>query len=101
MNRRDFTRTLLGTALGATTLQQGAFPVARTRSPESQEAGVPFKLSVMLWTVYPNLAFEERLEKIAEAGYQAVELVREYKKWSEEDFQKANSKKRSLGITFD
>jgi len=31
----------------------------------------------MLWTVYRDLPFEQRLEKVAEAGYQAVELVDE------------------------
>jgi hydroxypyruvate isomerase len=56
----------------------------------------------MLWTVFQKLPFEERLEKVAEAGYHAVELVgSEYKNWSEEDFRRANRKRRELGITFD
>ncbi len=101
MNRRDFTRTLFGTALGAATLQQGTFHSARAKSPEGQESAVSFKLSVMLWTVFRNQPFEERLEKVVEAGYQGVELVGEFKKWSEEDFRKANRKKRALGLTFD
>ncbi len=69
--------------------------------PTPDEAGVSFKLSVMLWTVYENLPFEQRLEKIAEAGYRNVELVGEYEKWSGEDFRKANRKRRELGLTFD
>jgi len=56
----------------------------------------------MLWTVFQKLPFEDRLEKVAEAGYHAVELVgREYKNWSDEDFRRANRKRRELGITFD
>jgi hydroxypyruvate isomerase len=55
----------------------------------------------MLWTVFQKLPFEQRLEKVAEAGYRAVELVGEYKNWSEEDFRRANRKRRELGITFD
>jgi len=55
----------------------------------------------MLWTVYTDLPFEQRLEKIAEAGYGSVELVDEFKKWSDEDFRRFNARKRSLGITFD
>jgi len=55
----------------------------------------------MLWTVFEKLPFEERLEKVAAAGYHAVELVGEYNRWSEEDFRRINGKKRSLGITFD
>ena len=38
----------------------------------------------MLWTVFRNQPFEECLEKVVEAGYQGVELVGEFKKWSEE-----------------
>jgi len=38
-------------------------------------SAAPFKLSVMLWTVFTNLPFDQRLEKVAEAGYHNVELV--------------------------
>ena len=55
----------------------------------------------MLWTVFRDLPFEERLEKVAEAGYHHVELVGEFRDWTPEDFAKANRKKRELGITFD
>jgi hydroxypyruvate isomerase len=55
----------------------------------------------MLWTVFQNLPFEERLEKVAEAGYRNVELVGEFEKWSETDWRNALRKQRELGITFD
>jgi hydroxypyruvate isomerase len=55
----------------------------------------------MLWTVFNDLPFEQRLENVAAAGYRCVELVGEYKKWSEEDFRRANAKRRELGISFD
>lgn len=55
----------------------------------------------MLWTVYRDLPFEERLEKMAEAGYKNVELVGEYAKWKNEDFDRANAARKRLGITFD
>jgi hydroxypyruvate isomerase len=101
MNRREFARTLAGTALAAPTL--AALPVhAKSALPEGEVRGVPFKISVMLWTVFQKLPFEERLEKVSEAGYHAVELTGgEYKNWSEEDFRRANRKRRELGITFD
>jgi len=101
MNRRQFGRTLAGTALAAPTL--AALPVhAESAPPEGETPRVPFKISVMLWTVFEKLPFEERLEKVAEAGYHAVELVgSEYKNWSEEDFRRANRRRRELGITFD
>jgi len=62
---------------------------------------IPYQLSVMLWTVYRDLPFEQRLEKMAEAGYQNVELVGEYAKWTNEDFDRANARRKRLGITFD
>jgi hydroxypyruvate isomerase len=64
--------------------------------------GAPaFPLSVMLWTVHKELPFEQRLEKVAEAGYHATQLVDEYKNWSNEDFVRFRRKRESLGITFD
>jgi hydroxypyruvate isomerase len=94
MDRRDFGRSLARAAVGVALLRSGAEAL-------SQSEPAPFKLSVMLWTVYRQLPFEQRLEKVAEAGYHAVELVHEYEKWSDDDFRRANARKRSLGISFD
>jgi hydroxypyruvate isomerase len=101
MNRRQFGRTLAGTALAAPAL--AGLPVhSESALAEGEVSGVAFKISVMLWTVFQKLPFEERLEKVAEAGYHAVELVgSEYQNWSDEDFRRANRKRRELGITFD
>ncbi len=106
MNRRDFARNFAGAALGAAALKTEVFGdsprgAADATAPEGEAPGVPFKLSVMLWTVFQKLPFEHRLEKVAEAGYKYVELVGEYQKWSEDDFRKANAKRRELGISFD
>ncbi len=95
MNRREFARTAVA-ALGA-----AAIPSALSSAQPSGSNSLPFNLSVMLWTVYKDLPFEQRLEKAAEAGYQAVELVKEFENWTDADFRRTNSKKRSLGITFD
>jgi hydroxypyruvate isomerase len=65
------------------------------------DAGVPFSLSVMLWTVFSHLPFEQRLEKVAEAGYRNVELVGEYEHWTDADFRQINAKRKLLGINFD
>jgi hydroxypyruvate isomerase len=100
MDRRTFSRKLVGAATAAALTD-------RTRVAEAQQgaisgqSSVPFKLSVMLWTVFNKLPFEERLEKVAQAGYKNVELVGEYEHWSEDDFKRANSKRNELGITFD
>jgi hydroxypyruvate isomerase len=103
MNRRTFTQTLAG-SLGAygltrdSALNSGQRPFAGEKPDVS---GAPFKVSVMLWTVFNDLPFERRLEKVAEAGYRNVELVGEYEKWSPADFQRPNAKRKELGITFD
>ena len=55
----------------------------------------------MLWTVFNDLPFEKRLEKVAEAGYRNVQLVGEYSKWTDEDFKRANTRRKELGIAFD
>lgn len=102
MNRRTFTQALAGT-VGALTLD-GA---AKLRGEESRftnhdvQPQVPFKISVMLWTVFRDLPFEQRLQKVAEAGYRNVELVGEYEKWSEADFHRVNTARKTLGINFD
>src|SRR5205814_2504165 len=102
MNRRTFTRTAGGILAGsmlpfrATVAGASSAPVANGKSAEA-----PFGLSVMLWTIFRDLPFEQRLEKVAQAGYTNVELVGEYETWSEQDFDRANAKRKQLGITFD
>ena len=94
MNRRTFGQTIAGAALSA------ALP--RVDSAQAPAAGAPsFGLSVMLWTVFKELPFEERLAKVAEAGYSKIELVGEYKNWSAGDFDRANAARKRVGIEFD
>jgi len=97
MNRRSFTQAMATAAL--------AYIVPPTQTsaatPEPSSKTPPFPLSVMLWTVFKDLPFEERLAKVAEAGYTNIELVGEYSKWSAEDFARANAARKLLGIHFD
>ena len=98
MNRRTFTQILATAALGVaaplTSREAGA-----AAAPEAQSS--PFPLSVMLWTVFTDLPLEQRLAKIAEAGYTNIELVGEYAKWSPDDFANANAARKRHGIRFD
>lgn len=96
MNRRTFAQTLAATALGA-----AAAPLAAGEPATSQPEAPPFPLSVMLWTVFNDLPFEQRLAKMAEAGYRNIELVGEYRDWADADFARANAARRQLGIHFD
>lgn len=99
MNRRTFAGTLATAAIAAALppLPAGARGIVASTQPEA----VPFPLSVMLWTVFKDLPFEERLAKVAEAGYNQVELVGEYRDWQEADFARANVARKRLGIRFD
>jgi len=99
LQRREFVGACAAAALAGAAA--GPSAMARTTSAASETEGVPFSLSVMLWTVYRDLPFEQRLEKVAEAGYHAVELVGEFKDWKKQDFADARRKKRELGIEFD
>lgn len=96
MRRREFMGICTGAAL---TAGRSASTFALPAAPESDT--VPFSLSVMLWTVYRDLPFLQRLEKIHEAGYRAVELVEEFKNWSKDEFAETRRRKHELGIEFD
>jgi hydroxypyruvate isomerase len=94
INRRQFAQGIASAAIGTTVLRGES-----TRDGESER--LPFPLSVMLWTVWTDLPFEQRLEHVAEAGYGNVELVGEYAKWPDSDFEQANAARKRLGIHFD
>jgi hydroxypyruvate isomerase len=103
MNRRAFGRSVAGAAASAAV---GSVALAMPASLSAQGSKdtattAPFELSVMLWTVFRGQPFAQRLEKVAEAGYHAVELVDEFKGWAKEDFAAARRKKRELGMEID
>ena len=98
MNRRTFAQTLAAAALAAAAPK---LPASAGRVASQSTGAAPFPLSVMLWTVFTDLSFEERLAKVAEAGYNQVELVGEYRDWTAEDFARANAARKRLGIHFD
>jgi hydroxypyruvate isomerase len=114
MNRRNFSKAFAGAALGPAALALQAHTGKQLKFSAPNTAGMvarsaadsgaveaPFKISIMLWTVFTDLPFEQRLEKVVEAGYYAVELVHEYSSWTEDDFARYNKKRAELGITFD
>jgi hydroxypyruvate isomerase len=99
MDRRRFAQALATAALVAAV--PGIPTAAESEPPEAGEGEPPFPLSVMLWTVFNDLPFEQRLAKVAEAGYKNIQLVGEYSKWSDADFEGANAARKRLGIRFD
>lgn len=100
MNRRTFNQQLATMALGTSILGPSA-TVAAQGATKAAAPSVPFDFSVMLWTVYRHLPFEERLQKMADAGYHNVELTGEWRKWTDADYARANAKRKSLGMHFD
>ena len=100
MNRRTFNRILATAGLGAASAPS-LLSATVPKAGQPGQTAAPYKISIMLWTVFNHLPFEQRLEKVSEAGYHAVELTNEFKDWTDADYQRVNRRKRQLGITFD
>jgi hydroxypyruvate isomerase len=81
---------------------------AHTLAPRSLGAQVPAdsgqvstQFSVMIWALNKLGTFEQNLDRVALAGYHHVELVGEFKKWSEEDYRRILAHLETLKITVD
>jgi hydroxypyruvate isomerase len=55
----------------------------------------------MLWTLAKIAPFDQSLDMVAQAGYQGVELVSEYRKWSDTDFTRISARLHSLNLVVD
>ena len=55
----------------------------------------------MLWTIERDSPFDQRVAKVADAGYHAIELVKEYKDWAPADFARARQQFQHLNIVVD
>lgn len=93
MNRRSFTLS------AATTVAASLLPSARAQSRPAAKG--PFKFSVMLWTLKKYGPLEKVLEIVAQAGYTGVEMVGEWKSWTDAEFSKFMTRTKSLGLTVD
>ena len=91
MNRREFAGMGMGAALAS------VWPVA------AQSVGVTNKVrfSFMLWALEKQAPFDQCLEWVAEAGYQGVELVGEFQRWSSTEKAGTMARMRRLGLVFD
>ena len=91
MNRREFAGMGMGAALAS------VWPVA------AQSVGVTNKVrfSFMLWALEKQAPFNQCLEWVAEAGYQGVELVGEFQRWSSTEKAGTMARMRRLGLVFD
>lgn len=85
--------------MGAAVL--GTLPHSAPGAQAQGENPAPYDISVMLWAVFRNLPFDQKLDKISEAGYKNAELVGEYHKWTDAELERVLAKKKELGINFD
>jgi hydroxypyruvate isomerase len=88
--------SLAGTALASQNLVAQA--VAESGDPTGQASA---QFSIMMWTLNKQGTFEENLERVAQAGYHHVELVGEFKKWSEDDYRRILARMETLKISVD
>jgi hydroxypyruvate isomerase len=92
MNRREFGKLMASAALVPTWVSASAQGVGVAK-------GVRF--SFMLWALEKQAPFDRCVEMVAEAGYQGVELVGEFQKWSPAEKSRIMARMRSLGMVFD
>jgi hydroxypyruvate isomerase len=92
MNRRTFVQLAAGATLAQPLLADALRAAA-------DATGVRF--SVMLWTLEKQFPFERCVEIVAEAGYNGVQLVGEFQKWTAEETQRTVSRIHSLGLVVD
>ena len=99
--RRMITRRTL-VAMTAASLAGSVLAPRNLAGQVMGDAGQPgTQFSVMLWTLNKFGTFEENLERVAQAGYHHVELVGEFKKWSEDDYRRILARMEALKISVD
>ncbi len=74
-------------------------PLAAQTVADPGQASTQF--SVMIWTLKKFGTFEENLDRVAMAGYHHVELVGEFKQWSEDDYRRIIARMETLKISVD
>jgi hydroxypyruvate isomerase len=90
LTRRSFAQ-LMTTAL--------ALPRIALAQPGQGLAASQF--SVMMWALNKQGTFEQNLERVAQAGYRHVQLVDEFKHWSDDDKRRIQARMAALGISVD
>ena len=100
MQRMLTRRTLVGmTAASLAGRALAPRNLAAQTQADSGQASTQF--SVMIWTLNKLGTFEENLDRVALAGYHHVELVGEFKKWSEDDYHRILARMQTLRISVD
>jgi len=98
--RRQFVGVCAAAALGVAAMRSGEVALAE-ELVDPPSAAMEMLLSVMLWTLEPGLPFEQRVAKVAEAGYHAIELVGEVDGWNPADFVRFRQQLHKQDIVVD
>ena len=91
MKRRDFGKLITSAAL---------LPICEKAFAQVGNKGA-VRFSFMLWALEKQAPFDRCVDMVAEAGYQGLELVGEFQKWSPEETTRFMQRMRSLGIVVD
>jgi hydroxypyruvate isomerase len=89
IDRREFGRIAAATSILAAARPLGAQAVPR------------FHFSVMLWALDKIAPTEKSIESVAQAGYDGIELVSEYRKWTDADFTRVTARLKTLNLVVD
>ncbi|MEO6815809.1 MAG: hydroxypyruvate isomerase, partial [Edaphobacter sp.] len=92
MNRRQFSQSIAAASFAQMLPRLQAQPTASSKG---------FRFSVQLWTIEKQAPFDRCLEIVAAAGYEGVELIGEFHKWSADETRRVMAKMNSLHLHFD
>ncbi len=98
MNRREVHKLSMAASL-ASLLPGGLASASSASASPADNDG--HKFSVMLWSFDKNLNFEQHLDIVAAAGFDGVEVGREYEKWTSEEWDRNLAKLHALGLVVD
>lgn len=96
MNRREFHKVSIGTALGS------MLPLSQSAAQSTSSGhNNGHKFTVMVGTFPKTMTFEQRLQAAADAGLDSVEVTNQYQKWTPEEWKTYIALLQSLKLTVD
>ena len=98
MNRREFQKLSVAASLASLLPGKKVLGSPMAMEPAENDG---HKFSIMLWTLPKGLTFEQQLELAAGAGFNGVEVGKEYEAWTPEEWKKNLAKQHALGIAVD
>ena len=82
-------------------LMTAALALPRIARAQPGQGLAASQFSVMMWALNKQGTFEQNLERVAQAGYRHIQLVDEFKHWSDDDKRRIQARMATLGISVD